>query len=162
VAVRNGLFATAQTPERFLEDRTFLELSPKYAAWQAAQDLPRLPAGPSPLGEERTLSTTWAVAATGTPRYLGSTQSTVRITSPEPDLRVLRDPETPAQHATIALTAVVDPPTDQLVWYVDGAPYRVADAPYTVRWRLTPGEHVFQARLPFVETASVPVRVTVH
>ena len=50
----------------------------------------------------------------------------------------------------------------QLVWYVDGAPYRVADYPYTVRWRLAAGEHVFQARLIDGRTASSAVRVLVQ
>ncbi len=62
----------------------------------------------------------------------------------------------------MALRAVVDPPVEQLVWYVDGAPYQVADYPYTVRWPLAPGEHSFQARLPFAEERSNLVRVTVH
>jgi hypothetical protein len=47
-------------------------------------------------------------------------------------------------------------------WYVDGAPYRVADYPYTVRWKPLAGEHVFQARLIDGRTASSPVRVPVQ
>ena len=50
----------------------------------------------------------------------------------------------------------------QVVWYVEGAPFRVADYPYTVRWRLAPGEHVFQARLIDGRTASSAVRVLVQ
>ena len=84
------------------------------------------------------------------------------IRSPEDGLRVLRDPETPPEQSTLALRALVSPPVPQVVWYVDGAPYRVADYPYTVRWKLAAGEHVFQARLIDGRTASSAVRVLVQ
>ena len=48
------------------------------------------------------------------------------------------------------------------LWYVDGAPFQVADYPYTVRWRLAAGEHVFQARLIDGRTASSAVHVLVQ
>jgi hypothetical protein len=38
----------------------------------------------------------------------------------------------------------------------------VADYPYTARWRLAPGDHVFQARLIDGRTASSSVRVLVQ
>jgi hypothetical protein len=38
----------------------------------------------------------------------------------------------------------------------------VADYPYTVRWKLAPGDHVFQARLIDGRTASRVVRVLVQ
>ena len=64
--------------------------------------------------------------------------------------------------ATLALRAVVDPPSEQVLWYVDGEPFELADYPYTTRWRLEPGEHTIQARLPHQETASKVVRVVVQ
>lgn len=45
----------------------------------------------------------------------------------------------------LALHAHGSPPTYS--GFVDGAPCRVADYPYRVRWRLAAGEHIFQARL---------------
>jgi hypothetical protein len=45
---------------------------------------------------------------------------------------------------------------------VDGAPFQVADYPYTVRWRLAPGDHVFQACLIDGRTTSSPVHVLVQ
>ena len=39
---------------------------------------------------------------------------------------------------TLALRATVDPPSEQVVWYVDGAPYELVDHPNTARWQLTP------------------------
>ena len=53
------------------------------------------------------------------------------------------------------------PPVPQVVWWVDGRPYKVVDYPYETRWPLTPGRHVFQVRLPYapVRSATVAVRV---
>ena len=87
--------------------------------------------------------------------------ATVRITSPENGVRLLRDPETPRGFDTLALRAVVDPPSAQVVWYVDGAPLTIAGYPYAARWRLVPGEHTIVARLPHTDLASRPVRVRV-
>ncbi len=84
------------------------------------------------------------------------------VRSPEDGLRVLRDPETPPEQSTLALRAMADPPAPQLVWYVDGSPYRDVDYPYTVRWKLAAGEHAFQARLTDGRTASSAVRVIVQ
>jgi penicillin-binding protein 1C len=86
----------------------------------------------------------------------------VEITSPEPGSRLLRDPETPAHLRTVALRAVVDPPAPQLVWYLDGRPLATVESPYELRWPLVPGEHVFQARIPFTGARSRLVRVTVE
>ncbi|HXO26430.1 MAG TPA: Ig-like domain-containing protein, partial [Thermoanaerobaculia bacterium] len=86
----------------------------------------------------------------------------LRITSPENGARLLRDPETPAALNTVALRAVVDPPVNEVVWYVDGLPVATAAYPYTARWRLQPGEHTFQVRLGSGASASRRVQVTVE
>ncbi len=84
------------------------------------------------------------------------------ITSPETGLRLLLDPETPPAQNTLALTAVVEPRVDQLVWYVDGRPFRTVDPPFDLRWPLVPGEHTFQARIPFTAARSRAVTVIVE
>jgi penicillin-binding protein 1C len=132
---------------RFVELRTFVDLPPRYASWAASAGLPRPPEPGGP-----------AEAA----RWLRDAVVRLSIRSPEDRLRVLGDPETPPEQSTLALRALASPPVPQLVWYVDGAPYRVADYPYTVRWRLAAGEHVFQARLIDGRTASSAVRVVVQ
>ncbi|HEX3528462.1 MAG TPA: transglycosylase domain-containing protein [Thermoanaerobaculia bacterium] len=155
---RNGLLATADTPRSQIEVRTFVSLPPRYASWQDASNLPRPPdevsvlhPGAAPLPG---LSTGPALASNRPVR--------LRITSPEPRTRLLRDPETPAALSTVALTVVVDPPVRQVVWYVDGHPYQTADYPYTARWRLVPGEHTFQVRIPFTPEGSPEVKVIVQ
>jgi len=147
VDARTGRPATRRTPRRFVKLRTFVDLPPRYASWAASAGLPRPPEPEGP-----------AVLA----RFVPDEIVRLSIRSPEQGLRVLRDPETPPEQSTLALRAIADPPVAQLVWYVDGAPYRVADYPYTVRWALAAGEHVFQARLADGRTASRPVHVLVQ
>lgn len=74
----------------------------------------------------------------------------------------MRDPDTPPTSATLALRVVVDPPPQQIVWYVDHRPFQVVDYPYTARWPMTAGEHIFQARVPYTDAASRSVRVKVQ
>ena len=203
---RDGLLATAATPPAAIEVRTFVELPPRYAAWQAAAGLPRPPDAASQLtlpavahlgaaGAARGAAAAGAVrvaGAAGSARAAGSAgdpsgqsgaraaaeqasawppggrvalaggPTRLRITSPENGARLLRDPETPADLNTVALRAVVDPPVNEVVWYVDGLPVATAAYPYTARWRLQPGEHTFQVRLGSGASASRRVLVTVE
>jgi len=57
---------------------------------------------------------------------------------------------------------VEDPPPEQLVWYVDGRPYKTAEYPFSVRWPLAVGEHTFEARVPYTGIRSGRVRVAVE
>ncbi|HYL06250.1 MAG TPA: transglycosylase domain-containing protein [Thermoanaerobaculia bacterium] len=177
---RNGLLATQATPPAAVEVRTFVELPPRYAAWQAAAGLPRPPDAASQLTLPAVAR--WGtVAGAGTAIGFGAGEAAepvtalppggrvvlaggptrLRITSPESGARLLRDPETPAELNTVALRVVVDPPVNEVVWYVDGLPFATAAYPYSARWRLQPGEHTFQVRLGAGKSASRPVQVTV-
>lgn len=84
------------------------------------------------------------------------------IVTPEQNSRLWRNPDVPARLNRVALKVVTDPPVPQVVWYVDGEPFMVADADQPVYWTLTPGAHQFQARLPLREGASRPVRIVVE
>ena len=86
----------------------------------------------------------------------------IRITAPQTDSRLLRDPETPRELATLALRATVEPRVEQVLWLVDGLPWQLADYPYTARWPLASGAHTFQARVPFSKVTSAPVQVVVQ
>ncbi len=145
---RDSLPATPRTPSEFVEVRTFVDLPPQYAEWAAAAGLPRLPQPRVELS---------AMGVENTPRKLN-----VRITSPENGLRLLRDPETPAENSTLALKADVNPPVPQLVWYVDRQPFQLVDYPYSARWPARPGEHIFQVRVPNSPVASAPIRIVVQ
>lgn len=180
VDVRNGLLATAATPPAAVEVRTFIDLPPRYAAWQAAAGLPRPPEAPSPLtlpavqltgpaARPRPLAAPIGALRGGGPApdsppahgVLAGGGVRLRITSPEVGARLIRDPETPPDLNTVALRVVVEPPVDEVVWYVDGQPLVTAPYPYTARWRLQPGLHIFQVRLPFGGFKSAPVSITI-
>ena len=154
VDARDGLRAAASTPPRFVEVRRFTTLPARYAAWAAANGLPRPPPAVSPLGAPAPLPPASLAREAPLPR--------LRVLAPRSGLRLVRDPESPAIMTTLALRVIVEPPAEQVVWYVDGAPFRVVDYPYTTRWALAPGEHTFQARLPFARAGSEAVRVRVE
>jgi penicillin-binding protein 1C len=151
VDTRNGLLASRWTPPAFLADRSFVELGTAEAAWAAARGLAP-PREVSPLDLPR--------APLG--RVIGERPARLRVTSPEAGARLMRDPDTPPTLATVALQAVADPAANQLLWVVDGRPYAVVDYPSPARWPLAPGEHTFQARVPYTDIASAPVHVTVR
>jgi membrane carboxypeptidase/penicillin-binding protein PbpC len=156
---RTGRVAGRDTPLGQVEVRTYLDLPARYASWISGMGLRRPPSSASRSGagpDHR--------PAGMPPTTPGGAERPVRISivSPENGLHLLRDPETPPDHATLALKSVVDPPGRQVVWYVDGKPYRLVDYPYLTRWRLEPGEHVFQARLADASAASALARVLVQ
>ena len=157
VDTRDGLLASSFTPRQFVEVRTFTTLPARYAAWAEAAGLPRPPTEVSPLDGTRV-----AVAPEQRRPAVVRRSSTLRLLAPESGARVVRDPESPPASATLALRVVVDPPADQVVWYVDNAPFEVVSYPYTARWALKPGHHTFQARLPFTNIGSGVARVTVE
>ncbi len=148
---RTGRLADARTPPRETEARTFVDLPARYAGWLARQSEP-----------------SWSEIAK---RFGGPEASLalpddrlarIEILSPEAGERLLRDPETPPDLNTLALRATVDPPVEQLLWYVDGSPFGMARAPFELRWPLAPGEHFIQARVPFTAARSRAVRITVE
>jgi penicillin-binding protein 1C len=156
IDTRSGRPASSLTPPAHSELRTFVDLPPRYAAWAAHAGLARPPRAATERGPATPTRPAAPSAVGSSPRFH------VKVTSPEDGLRLLRDPETPPDRSTLALEAVVDPPVPQLVWYVDGMPYEVADYPYSVRWQLSPGEHRIQAQLPHAPVASAVVRVLVQ
>lgn len=139
---RTGRLAGSETPAAQREARTFVHLPPRYADWMrhAGLEPPPGAAGSDPgLLEDRT------------PR--------IRVVSPRPGTQIVIDPDAPPEASTLRLQATVDPPVEQVVWFVDGQPVAVAEPPYVTRWPLRPGAHWIEARLPFSDVRSAPVRV---
>jgi penicillin-binding protein 1C len=134
--------------------RTFTALAPRYAAWATAAGLRPPPTRTSPLDAPD--------VPARPPRRPRAGHPALHVLAPRPGARVVRDPESPPSAATLALRVVVEPRTEQVVWYVDGAPWQVVPYPYTTRWPLVVGEHTFQARVPWTTVGSVPVRVVVQ
>jgi penicillin-binding protein 1C len=84
------------------------------------------------------------------------------IVSPKPNDHLWRNPEVPTSLDRLVLRAMVQPHVTQIVWYVDGEPFAVADPDELVYWPITIGAHRFQIRLPFEQTASKPVRIVIE
>lgn len=139
---RTGALAGPDTPASQREMRAFVELPPRYAAWMHQM---RLQPPPGRMVAD--------------PGLLRDRAPTIRVVSPKPGTQLIRDPDAPAGQSTLQLRATVDSPVEQLVWYVDGQPVAVADDPYTARWPIEPGAHWIEARLPFSDVRSAPVRI---
>jgi len=161
VDVRNGLLAHAGTPARYSEQRTFVNLPPRYADWAAKAGLPRPPQEVSSLG-----TTAGAASRTRPPEGSGTAagagQTLLRIVAPSHGLKLMRDPALPPERNTIGLRVEITPPMREVLWMVDGKPFQLAPYPYTVRWTLQPGKHVIQARAPFTSEVSTPVHIQVE
>jgi penicillin-binding protein 1C len=157
---RDGLLASSFTPSRFVDVRTFTTLGPRFAAWADAVGLSRPPTEVSPLDTPR--ATSARAESHVERRVVGDRVPKMSIVAPEPGMRLVRDPDNPPARTTLALRVVVDPPAQQVVWYVDNVSFQVVDYPYTARWALKPGAHTFQVRLPFINAASAAVRVRVQ
>ena len=161
IDLRNGLLAHSGTPTRFVERRTFVNLPPQYADWASQTGLPRIPTKVSTLGNAKALSPHSTIHA-GTNQLKSLSPAVLRILAPGDGLKLLRDPALPASFNTIGLRVEVSPALPEILWEIDGKPYQVAKYPYTVRWKLLPGEHVIRARAALTDEVSKPVRIRVE
>jgi penicillin-binding protein 1C len=89
-------------------------------------------------------------------------EATIAIVSPRPGMRVIRNPELPADLASLPLKATVSPGASQIVWYVDGKPLLIGRADEVMRWPLQAGTHTFEARVPYRSLVSAPVTVQIE
>jgi penicillin-binding protein 1C len=87
---------------------------------------------------------------------------TVTIVSPHNNIRVIRNPELPADLASLPLKASAPADAAQIVWYVDGKPFQTGAADQVTRWPLEPGHHTFEAKVPYRGLASTPVTIEVQ
>jgi penicillin-binding protein 1C len=91
--------------------------------------------------------------------------ATLAIATPRNGMHVIRNPEMPADLATLNLTATLvsssSVQAQQVLWYVDDQPYRLAGATESIRWPLQPGRHRFQVRSPALGISSATVTVQV-
>ncbi len=145
IDARTGKPAGDRCPASVVKLKTYVVLDPRFADWakQSGLELP-------PVDVIRTA---------GVPRLRSDPRLAVK--EPPNGVRLLRDPETPPEYSTIPLQALVDPPVPQVVWYVDGEPYEVVDYPYSTRWKMLPGRHTFQIKLPYARLASEKARIIV-
>jgi penicillin-binding protein 1C len=153
----SGQRANEKTPPDRVEVRAVTRLPARYAPWLVSAGLafPGEEGGSLiPEGEDSRQA--------GLPELKGTGLVSVKILDPAERTTLMIDPEVPPDMSTIALVAEVDPFAEQVVWYVDGAPFEVADYPFTVRWPLSRGEHTFRVGIPLTSYLSEPVTVVVQ
>lgn len=144
---RSGRLADRETPVRFRQLKNVRILPPRYAAWGRQSGI----AGAAPVVQDPPLAT-----SPGTQRV------ELEILSPRDGARFIRNPEMPADASTIELALSSSYAVPQVVWYVDGKPYRISDYPYRARLALEPGSHVIQARVALTDERSRRVRIEVE
>jgi len=86
----------------------------------------------------------------------------VTVVSPRNNMRVIRNPELPADLASLPLKATLPAGVTQVVWYVDGKPFQVGPGETAARWPLQPGMHTFEAKVPYRGLSSAPVTIEVE
>jgi penicillin-binding protein 1C len=150
VDTRTGAPALSNTPSRFKRPRTMVNLPYRYADWIVKNQLVAYINFARDDASQR---------LTSLPRGLNVT---IDILSPQNNLHILRNPEAPGLSSSIALSASVEPPVEQLVWYVDGEPHALVEYPYSTRLQLSPGKHRIQARVPMTPEQSEAVIITVE
>ena len=84
-----------------------------------------------------------------------------RIATPGNNAHYLRNPETPELLNALPLRLASDG-TGAVIWYADGEPLQTAQGEETIRWKLQPGRHVFQARRVCDDALSLPVSIEVE
>lgn len=125
------------TGHRAEDGRVVVDLPPRYQAWLTRQGIPT--AHP-PLDRHAPVA--------------------LDVLSPRPGTSVMADPDVAAAHSTLRLAAAVDPPVEQVVWFVDGEPFQTVGPPYVARWPVRPGTHTFEVRSAVGPERSA--RVAVH
>ncbi len=159
---RTGFLATLATPVSQRLERTFVTLPAEFAEWAASEGLPTLPQVAYSAGAAPEVAARKSLEAQALVERLIPREVSIHIQAPRDGMRIVRDPESPDDAATLGLTAVVKPTTAAVVWYVDGQPFATVRYPYTVRWPLQSGEHRFQARAAYQSGASPWVTVLVE
>ncbi len=158
---RNGLLAGQWTPKIFRQKKLFLDLPFIYRRWAKTAGYGLLPSAFSPLdGNAKTLATSLSMNEHQTPSI------DIRIISPDNPLQVQKIPDTPTQHAKIAINVDISSnganKLDQLLWYVDGKAYQLEESPFTLRWPLKAGTHTFYAEAPYYGSRSNTLTVNVY
>ena len=104
-----------------------------------------------------------ALSASGAAQELEAPAGPVlAIATPEHNTHIWRNPDQPDALNRLALKLAPGTTDAQIVWYVDGEPFVVAEADQTVFWPLRPGAHRIEARLALRPGASRGVRVVVE
>lgn len=144
IDVRNGLRAGPACPKRYTITRPMLALGEQYSDWASRQRLDLAPTQMSPLCDGETPA-----------------EPKIVIREPKSKARYLYDPDTPREYSAIRLSASVTPPSEEIVWLVDGTPIARVGWPHEARASLSPGHHLIRAAFVRRAETSSPVSVEV-
>lgn len=163
VDARTGRLANRHTPAHRVAVRDVAGLDARFRGWRMRQ-LGQV--GPRFTSTVRTGAVALADSS-GIQTELGAGRvagpvATVRIESPTHGLGLLMVPSLPGALQTVALRLAPDTPPGQVVWYVDGEPFKTADTSATVRWPLEPGRHRIRAVLVDRGAASRTIHIDVR
>ncbi|MFW6245120.1 MAG: transglycosylase domain-containing protein [Fibrobacterota bacterium] len=143
---RNGLLASPYCPQKYVISKRFIALPSIFKDWAEVQDLKLPPEDYSPLCDGAPVVHDYDIS----------------IISPQNKSRLFIDPEMPGQQNILMLNCMVEPRASEVVWIVDGKEYSVTKYPYREAWPLSPGEHTFQARIPYTQCVSKVVKIEVY
>jgi penicillin-binding protein 1C len=163
IDLRNGLLAAPWTPADYVAERTFAALAPEHAAWGAAHNLVPPPTDLSPLDRPQAVrpQKDSQVAGPARPEVSAATPH-LGVAAPRDGLRMVRNPETPAQAMALNLRAVVSAGISQVVWLVDGKALCTTSPRAPVHWPLVAGVHRFEVTTPDGQTRSAPVTIEIE
>lgn len=134
---RDGMPATARTPDAMRVWRTFHRLPAMYHAWM---DIHGYQAPPAVAARQR---------------------ARIQIVAPTDGARYRIDPNHPRAFQSLSLRATVYPEPPSIEWYINGERYQNAQPPYNTRWTLAPGIYQIQAAFPNAAIRSEPVTIQV-
>lgn len=160
---RTNEVAGVDTPRQFIKPRTFIKLPAFLNEWAESRHIAALPMN----FDEEQLALSRVIGAADRPLWpdlVRQSEQPVALTldSPTSEAHLLINPEVPASMNTLALRVNAEPPVSQVLWYVDGEPYQLAEPPYTVHWPMTRGVHTFQVRLPYRDESSLIASVKIE
>jgi len=87
--------------------------------------------------------------------------ASARITSPVHGAHLFLDPDVPERFQTISLRVEIEPSVSSVIWNVDGQTFAEVSYPYSTRWPMKPGRHVFQVFFPHAHIKSRIVAINV-
>jgi penicillin-binding protein 1C len=96
-------------------------------------------------------------------RYIQDNQNErLVIATPENEMHIWRNPNQPERFNSIALKLSPGGPVGQILWIIDGEPFKMAQADETVYWPMSVGTHRIQARAAMAPIFSQRVMITVE
>ncbi len=157
---RNGLLASEDTPEEFVEKRLYTVLGPLYRDWAHSQGIPDPPEEFSPLGQSpKFVSRPNQLGGDLHPfaHWPGDTMLQVSFPSDGDIFQI--DPILRREYQTIKLSALVPQGIPQVTWWVDGERFCQVGPPFSARWRIEEGRHKIWVSAPGRRSQAIRIEV---